>query len=540
MAELPESIGKYPIEALLARGGMGAVFKAMHPTLKRRVVLKKLTIKGSASIVERFKREARILMDFKHDNIVRVFDHFKEGSSHYMVMEYVDGMSLDALIKRQRSLSTELSLSIFLRACRALAYAHDMGVVHRDIKPANILISKKGEVKLADFGIASSDEDEDSGLTKEGMTLGTPSYMPPEQIENSRNVDKRADIYAMGIMLYEMTTGKKPFPGNFCPETVNLIQKGRYRRPRAVNRTLKPIIDRLVGKLVRPDPRRRYQDMGDVIRVVERHLRRYSADELDKALVGLMSGTLQDEPRYRPRRKKRFVVVPVAAALIAGAAGAWYAYDEGYLYHWFIPDRYGELRTGLRIPKAGIAPDDLSVRARLFLDDGDAMPELTDARVELRRVPGDASDPYLSYEADPEFLKPGLYRIKVVAGGRVLWESFRVPSIAEAGEDGATELRLRLEEEPARPLSVRTSARDAVDGSDLSGRASVTVLRYGSWVALSELPPEALSTGAVHKFRISAEGYRPATFSLLIGNGQDELRLNAGLVPVSFEPPSKE
>ncbi|HPB66154.1 MAG TPA: serine/threonine-protein kinase, partial [Spirochaetales bacterium] len=210
MAELPASIGKYPIDALFARGGMGAVFKATHPTLKRHVVLKKLTMRGSASIAERFKREARILMDFKHDNIVRVFDHFKEGSSHYMVMEFVDGESLDALIRRRRFLSTELSLAIFLKACRALAYAHERGVVHRDIKPGNILISKKGEVKLADFGIASSGDEDDGGLTREGMTLGTPSYMPPEQIENAKNVDKRADVYAMGIMLYEMTTGKKP------------------------------------------------------------------------------------------------------------------------------------------------------------------------------------------------------------------------------------------------------------------------------------------------------------------------------------------
>ena len=95
MAELPEFIGKYKIEALVARGGMGAVLKAQHPTLRRFVVLKKLTIRGSAAIAERFKREARILIDFQHDNIVRVFDHFKEGNSHYMVLEYVDGMSLD-------------------------------------------------------------------------------------------------------------------------------------------------------------------------------------------------------------------------------------------------------------------------------------------------------------------------------------------------------------------------------------------------------------------------------------------------------------
>ncbi|HRZ90246.1 MAG TPA: protein kinase, partial [Spirochaetia bacterium] len=97
MAVFPELIGKYPIESLVAKGGMGAVFKALHPTLKRHVIIKKLTLRGSATITERFKREARILMDFKNDHIVRVFDHFKEGSSHYIVLEYVDGMSLDQL-----------------------------------------------------------------------------------------------------------------------------------------------------------------------------------------------------------------------------------------------------------------------------------------------------------------------------------------------------------------------------------------------------------------------------------------------------------
>ena len=231
MSRIPPQIGKYRVLSLIAEGGMGAVYKAEHPTLNRFVALKKLSLRGSASFAERFRREARIMMDFKNERIVDVYDHFKEKSSYYIVEEYVDGVSLDRLIRRDRYLPDQTALLIFLECCRALKYAHDQGVVHRDIKPANILISRSGQVKLSDFGIATSTEGEEETLTREGMTLGTLPYMAPEQIRNSRNVDRRADIYAMGAMLYEMVTGKSPFPRSFTPETVHLIQKGKYLPP---------------------------------------------------------------------------------------------------------------------------------------------------------------------------------------------------------------------------------------------------------------------------------------------------------------------
>ena len=218
MAKIPESIGKYKITAEIARGGMGAVYKAVHPTLKRNVILKKLILKGSATVTERFKREARIMMDFKNDYIVNVYDHFKQGSFYNIVLEYVDGIALNRLIRQERYLPNDITLLIFRDCCRALKYAHSKNVIHRDIKPGNILLSKAGEVKLVDFGIAVS-MDEEAGLTRDGVTLGTPSYMAPEQFESTKSVDKRADIYSMGVMLYEMVTGKKPFPGNFSPET---------------------------------------------------------------------------------------------------------------------------------------------------------------------------------------------------------------------------------------------------------------------------------------------------------------------------------
>jgi serine/threonine protein kinase len=211
-AKIPESIGKYKVRELLAQGGMGAVYAAEHPTLERTVIIKKLTLRGSADVRERFRREAQIMMDLRNDAIVDVYDHFREGSFYYIVLEYVDGVSLDRLIRERRYLPERIAILILREAARGLAYAHGRNVVHRDIKPANILVSTAGEVKIVDFGIATIHgiEGHESELTREGMTLGTPSYMAPEQFQSSRSVDRRADIYSLGIVWYEMVTGRRP------------------------------------------------------------------------------------------------------------------------------------------------------------------------------------------------------------------------------------------------------------------------------------------------------------------------------------------
>ena len=225
MAEkIPESIGKYKILGLVAKGGMGAVYKAVHPSLKRLVILKKLTIRNNKIVRERFKREAQILLDMQSPYIVHLFDYFVEGSSHYIVEEFVEGLSLAQVLEKQVALGTELALLIFQDACLALKFAHVRGIVHRDIKPGNILISKRAEVKLADFGIASTEsenepsqknesEADSSGktvaetsttqitgeLTSHGVTLGTPAYMSPEQITDSRSADRISVMFALPV-----------------------------------------------------------------------------------------------------------------------------------------------------------------------------------------------------------------------------------------------------------------------------------------------------------------------------------------------------
>jgi len=173
-----EKIGKYEIIEKIGQGGMGAVLKAKHPTLDRYIIIKQLTI-SKPNVIERFKREARIMLDLRDDHIVQVFDHFKEGKYFYIAMEYVDGLSLDELIDDKRYLSNEAAVIIFSEICKGLKHAHDKGIIHRDIKPANVLISKNGSLKLTDFGIAISKKEVESNLTREGSTLGSPAYMSP-------------------------------------------------------------------------------------------------------------------------------------------------------------------------------------------------------------------------------------------------------------------------------------------------------------------------------------------------------------------------
>ena len=245
--EIPELIGKYKISGKIAQGGMGVVYKAVHPSLKRDVVIKKMTMRTNSMAKERFKKEAQILLDMQSPYIVHLFDYFTEGPYRYMVEEFVDGLALDKLIKKQTVIEPTVALLILLDSCYALKFAHSKGIVHRDIKPGNILISRRAEVKLADFGIAS-DENEDSDKTQTGVTLGTPAYMPPEQFENSSAVDNRADIYALGVMLYEMVTGTKPYPSEFTQEKRALIKSGKNTPPRKSDKRVPPEVCRIKKK----------------------------------------------------------------------------------------------------------------------------------------------------------------------------------------------------------------------------------------------------------------------------------------------------
>ena len=248
----------YQITEMIGRGGMGVVYKGKQTSLDRMVAIKLLPLEVSIDrdFGERFVREARTMAKMNHPNIVSVFDfgHTTEGHL-YFVMEFVEGTTLHHLIKAVGLKPTQ-SLELIIGVCDALQYAHSEGVIHRDIKPANILVDTRGRVKVTDFGLARMDTTktpEQWGQTMTGMVLGTPDYMSPEQKKGIR-VDHRADIYSLGVMLYEMLCGEIP-AGIFDPPSVRVAVDER--------------IDQVVIRAMQQEPDRRYASSGEMKTAVE-------------------------------------------------------------------------------------------------------------------------------------------------------------------------------------------------------------------------------------------------------------------------------
>ena len=221
--ELAPKFPQLDLLGFIGQGGMGAVYRARQKELDRIVALKILPpdIGKDAAFTERFMREARALAKLNHPGIVTIYDFGRADGLYFFLMEFVDGVSLRQLLANSR-VSTREALAIVPQICDALQFAHDQGIVHRDIKPENILLDRRGRVKVADFGLAKiivgggepahgqGGLSGTSSLTEAGKVVGTPQYMSPEQTENPSEVDHRADIYALGVVLYQMLTGELP------------------------------------------------------------------------------------------------------------------------------------------------------------------------------------------------------------------------------------------------------------------------------------------------------------------------------------------
>lgn len=536
MAKAVESIGKYRVYKQLAQGGMGAVYTAQHPTLDRTVIIKKLTMRGSADIRERFRREAQIMMDLRNDAIVDVYDHFREGSSYYIVLEYVDGVSLETLIQKRRYLPSAVALLIVREVCRGLAYAHERGVVHRDIKPANILISNEGEVKLVDFGIATIHGGETpSELTREGMTLGTPSYMAPEQFHNTRAVDHRADIYSVGVVLYEMVTGKRPYPSSFSAEVVAKIQKGRYLRPRRVNPQVSPCAARLIRRLLRPRPERRFTDLEQVIRRINRHLRLKPHGRTTAQIKRYLAG---EESAGRVQRSKGLVAAFVLMCALPVLIGVAWGVGKGYHRELFMPGEYGALDATARVRKLGRDVRDIRVTGHLFVDDNDSIPAFPNGRLEFAHVPELDTQQFYIFRAPRQQLPAGAYRLKVESGGSVSWHSFEVLTLRERSDtplvipgrpENAERVTAEFLELNELPLVVNFDIHDRETGARLGNALEISVRVGNRWRVWDKELAAELRSGNTYRFRFDHPDYRPQEFSLAIDPEQTRLLLNVGL-----------
>jgi serine/threonine protein kinase len=257
-AELAPLFPGLEILEVAGQGGMGTIYKARQPQLNRLVALKILSpeLGRDPAFADRFSGEAQALARLNHSNVVGVFDFGRAGGFYYFLMEYVDGVTLRTLID-QKAIHVEEAQRIVIEICHALQYAHEEGIVHRDIKPSNIILDKKGRVKIADFGLAGligKKAKESSAGRQTTMVMGTPVYMAPEQIERPWKVDRRADIYALGVLLYEMLTGELPV-GQFKPPS----QKA----------AVDPALDKVVLRTLGRRPWRRYQNANEVRAAVE-------------------------------------------------------------------------------------------------------------------------------------------------------------------------------------------------------------------------------------------------------------------------------
>jgi predicted Ser/Thr protein kinase len=265
-----QTVGRYEITGELGRGAMGVVYKALDPTIGRTVALKtmRLDVHGldAQEMVRRFQNEARAAGVLNHPNIVTIYDAGEQDGIFYIAMEFIEGTTLHEILAEKRVLATEEVLQYTRQISRGLDYAHSNGIVHRDIKPANIMITANGTVKIMDFGIAKTG----GQVTNTGQVLGTPNYMSPEQVKG-RALDGRSDLFSLGVILYEMLTGEKPFVGQNVTTIIYKIVNENPITPRDLDVTVHPGLSAIVVKALAKAPDDRYQTGADLVRDLENY-----------------------------------------------------------------------------------------------------------------------------------------------------------------------------------------------------------------------------------------------------------------------------
>jgi serine/threonine protein kinase len=267
--------GKYRVDKVLGIGGMGVVVAAHHIHLDDRVAIKFLLPEtlGNAEAVMRFAREARAAVKIKSEHVARVTDvGTLENGAPYMVMEYLEGADLSCWLSERGALPVERAVDFMLQACEAIAEAHALGIVHRDLKPANLFVARlPGSVetiKVLDFGISKltglSASGGESSQTKTSALMGSPLYMSPEQMQSSKNVDTRGDIWALGVILYELVTGAAPFVADTMPELILSIMSSPPGSLRSHRPDLPEGLEAVVARCLEKDRTKRYQTVGDM------------------------------------------------------------------------------------------------------------------------------------------------------------------------------------------------------------------------------------------------------------------------------------
>ncbi len=268
---------KYEIISLIGEGGMGRVFAAKNQRTGKRVALKWISVTSAerAEALARFQREARATGRIDHPNVITIYDVVDDGDDTYLVMELLEGESLEALLAREGTLAAPVAASILVDAARGVAAAHEAGVVHRDLKPANLFLctgAAGARVKVLDFGVSKLREDTGASLalTKSGVVIGTPYYMAPEQVRAVKDLDERVDVYALGAVLYEMLAGRPPFRGESYSALMVEIATGAYTPLREVARDVPAELEAIVDWALARDRDARVPSVPELGKLLER------------------------------------------------------------------------------------------------------------------------------------------------------------------------------------------------------------------------------------------------------------------------------
>ena len=314
-----KEIGGCTLVRRLGSGALGVVYEAEHAGLGRRVAVKLLSSRAAADpeVVARFQREARLAQQIRHPGVVSVFDCGIDRGAHFLVMEYVDGPTLAALVEDQ-PLPWREAVGYVRQIAEALGNVHAQEIIHRDIKPANILVGPGGTAKLADLGLAKNvGTEQTSGLTMQGVALGSPAYMPPEQINDAKAAGPRADLYALGATLFQCVTGRLAFEGRNGGEVMARVLDQPPPSARAVNAEVPPALDALILRLMAKDAEDRPADAQRLIADLDA-----ATAHPDRVAAAPMPRRGRAAPPAELRRISPWLIVVLVALLLALALAA--------------------------------------------------------------------------------------------------------------------------------------------------------------------------------------------------------------------------
>ncbi len=380
-------IQSYEVTRQIGAGGMATVFMGRHPALDRPVAIK--VVKGDhRDKVKRFEREAVLSASLRQENLPAIYDYFIDArNNHCLVMEYVEGIDVSEILKQQGPMPPYVAAIILREAARGLEHLHEKGILHRDIKPSNVRLSKDGQIKLMDFGIAKQEEtDTSKNLTSTGIIIGTPSYMSPEQASGDR-LTLQSDLFSLGIMMYELLTGRKPFVADSNLTLITLIAQCRFTPLSEVRPDVPRALVQIVHKCMSKDLGERYDQAGSLIRDLNTYLESISQAQIKRVLIdyyGSVHGkekadlgrffqmTGQDIERTdesfklditsrstRRRRRRGILIAGSLALLVIGWLAA-----QTWLLPWWNGESYGSVKLDVRSSLAGLLAD-----ARVYLNE---------------------------------------------------------------------------------------------------------------------------------------------------------------------------